>query len=66
MTAALIALVTVALAAATGVVVRRRRRDPVQHPLAMASPGGRALAANLGMLSDLRVGADLRLPRPRR
>jgi hypothetical protein len=66
MTGALIALLTVALATAAAVVVRRRRRDPVPHSLAMASPGGRALAANLGILSDLRLGADLRLPRPRK
>lgn len=66
MTAALIAVLTVAFAAAAAVLARRRRRDPVQHTLAMASPGGRALAANLGSLSDLRVGADLRLPRLRR
>jgi hypothetical protein len=61
--AALVALTAVALVAGI-VLARRRRRDGVQRPLALASPGGRAFAEHVGTLSDLRM--DLQLPRSRR
>ncbi len=60
----------VALAAAVALVlgsvhaVRRRRREPLGERLAIATPGGRALANNVGSLSDFRM--ELRLPRSRR
>ena len=59
---ALVALAAFALVAAV-FATRRRRRDLGQR-LAIASPGGRAFANNVGTLSDLRM--ELRLPRARR
>ncbi len=58
--AALVALTAFAFAAAW-FAVRRRRRDGLQRPLVLASPGGRAFASHVGTLSDFRM--DLQLPR---
>jgi hypothetical protein len=62
--AAFAAFAVLALAAGGIHALRRRRHDPVQRPLALASPGGRSFFANVGTLSDFRMG--LRLPRGRR
>ncbi|HET6411455.1 MAG TPA: hypothetical protein VFG53_05310 [Anaeromyxobacter sp.] len=61
--AAIVALFAVTLLAAFVHVSRRRRREMGQRPLVLATPGGRAFAANVGSLSDFRVG--LKLPRRR-
>jgi hypothetical protein len=62
--AALIAVAAaVALVAGSLLAVRRRRREHTGR-LAIATPGGRALANNLGTLSDFRM--ELQLPRTRR
>jgi hypothetical protein len=51
----------VALSVVAGAVhaARRRRRDLAPRPLVLATPGGRALAANVGALSDFRMGLEL-------
>ncbi len=61
--AALAALLAFALAGGWA-FARRRRRDGIQRPLVLASPGGRAFAAHVDTLSDFRMG--LQLPRSRR
>jgi hypothetical protein len=61
--AALLALAAFALVAGMLHVLRRRRREAGHRPLALAGPGGRAFAANVGTLSDFRMG--LELPRKR-
>jgi hypothetical protein len=60
---ALVALAAFALVAASLYAMRRRRKDLGQR-LAIATPGGRAFANNVGSLSDFRM--ELRLPRARR
>lgn len=57
--AALAALLAVALIAGAIHSSRRRRRDLAPRPLVMATPGGRAFAANVGSLSDFRMGLEL-------
>jgi len=56
---ALAALVSLLVVAGTVHAARRRRRDLGQRPLALATPGGRAFAANVGALSDFRMGLEL-------
>ncbi len=58
---ALATFVAVAVVAGTVHASRRRRRDFGQRPLVLATPGGRALASNVGELSDFRMA--LQLPR---
>lgn len=60
---ALGAVVAVALIALAVHALRRRRREFGHRPLVLATPGGRAFAANVGSLSDFRM--DLELPRRR-
>ena len=55
----LAALVAVSAVAGAVHAARRRRRDFGQRPLVLATPGGRALAANLGALSDFRMVLEL-------
>ncbi len=62
--AALIALAAAFALAGGRAFARRRRRDGIQRPLVLASPGGRAFAANVDTLSDFRMG--LQLPRGRK
>jgi hypothetical protein len=59
--AAIVLAALVAVSVVAGVVhaARRRRRDFGQRPLVLATPGGRAFAANLGALSDFRMGLEL-------
>ena len=61
--AAIAALFAVTVLAAFVLFSRRRRREMAPRPLVLATPGGRAFAANVGSLSDFRVG--LELPRRR-
>lgn len=62
--AALVALVAaLALLAGSLHAVRRRKREHTGR-LAIATPGGRSLANNVGSLSDFRM--ELQLPRARR
>ncbi len=61
--AALVAFAVLALVAARVLALRRRRREPMQRPLVLASPGGRAFASHVDTLSDFRM--ELRLPRRR-
>lgn len=62
--AALVALAAaLALVAGSLLAVRRRRREHTGR-IAIATPGGRSLANNVGMLSDFRM--ELQLPRSRR
>jgi len=62
--AALVALAAaLTLVAGSLFAVRRRRREHTGR-LAIATPGGRSLANNVGTLSDFRMG--LQLPRARR
>ena len=56
---ALAVLVAVFLVAGAVHALRRRKRDWGQRPLVLATPGGRSLAANLGTLSDFRMGLEL-------
>ena len=62
--AALVALAAaLALVGGSLLAVRRRRREHTGR-LAIATPGGRSLANNVGVLSDFRM--ELQLPRARR
>jgi hypothetical protein len=61
--AALVALAA-ALALVAGSLFARRRRREHTGRLAIATPGGRSLANNVGTLSDFRM--ELQLPRARR
>ncbi len=62
--AALVALAAaLALVAGSLLTARRRRREHTGR-LAIATPGGRSLANNVGTLSDFRM--ELQLPRGRR
>lgn len=58
---ALAAIVAITFVAGAIRAARRRRRDFGQRPLVLATPGGRAFAANVGALSD--AGMGLELPR---
>jgi hypothetical protein len=57
--AALAAIITVTLIAVALHALRRRRRELVQRPLVLATPGGRAFAANVDSLSDFRMALEL-------
>lgn len=57
--AALAAVVTFAVVAGAFHAMRRKRRDFGQRPLVLATPGGRAFAANVDSLSDFRMGLEL-------
>jgi len=61
--AVIVALLAVTVLAAFVHASRRRRRGTAPRPFVLATPGGRAFAANVGSLSDFRVG--LELPRRR-
>ncbi len=56
---ALAALAAVSVVAGALHAARRRRRDLGHRPLVLATPGVRALAANVGALSDFRMGLEL-------
>jgi hypothetical protein len=59
---ALLALATVA----GSIRVAHRRRHSLPRPMALATAGGRAFAANVGTLSEFRPGLELpRLRNPR-
>ncbi len=62
--AALVAVAAVLALVAGSLRAGRRRRREHAGRLAIASPGGRALASNVGTLSDFRM--ELRLPPARR
>ena len=55
----LAALVAVSFLAGVVHFARRRKREFGQRPLVLATPGGRAFAANVGALSDFRMGLEL-------
>ena len=57
--AALAAIVAVAVIAGAFHALRRRRREFGHRPLVLATPGGRAFAANVDSLSDFRMGLEL-------
>lgn len=57
--AALGAVVAIAAIGGALHVLRRRRREFGHRPLVLATPGGRAFAANVGSLSDFRMGLEL-------
>ncbi len=57
--AALAAAIAVILVSGAIHAQRRKRRDFGQRPLVLATPGGRAFAANVGSLSDFRMGLEL-------
>ncbi len=56
---AAVAIVALALVAAAVHFLRRRRREFGHRPLVLATPGGRAFAANVDSLSDFRMGLEL-------
>ncbi len=57
--AALVVLVAFAVIAGAVHASRRRRREFGHRPLVLATPGGRAFAANVDSLSDFRMGLEL-------
>ncbi len=58
-TIALAALLAVTVVVVTFHAARKRRRDAGPRPLVLATPGGRAFAANVDSLSDFRMGLEL-------
>jgi hypothetical protein len=57
--AALATLVAFTIIAGAVHALRRRRREFGHRPLVLATPGGRAFAANVDSLSDFRMGLEL-------